>query len=104
MQKPLAGIKIIEIQGIGPAPFCGQFLVELGAQVTLIKRPEIKHSGNTTPPLLEDGKSVIVLDLKSASGRAAVMELVKTSDALIEGMRPGVMEKLGLGPDDVAAT
>ena len=102
MLKPLLGVKIIEIEGIGPAPFCGQFLHELGAEVTLIKRPS-KAPALPVPPLLERGKTAITIDLKSDAGRAQVKALIKNADGLIEGMRPGVMEKLGLGPNDLAA-
>ena len=100
--KPLSGVKVVEIEGIGPAPFCGQFLHELGAEVTLVKRP----SGGIQfpePPLLERGKTLVTVDLKSKDGVKTVMNLIKDADCLIEGMRPGVMEKLGLGPKDVFA-
>ena len=101
MLKPLTGVKVIEIEGLGPAPFSGFFLHELGAEVTLIKRPS-KMPELPVPPLLERGKTAITLDLKTEEGLAAVRDLIKDADCLIEGMRPGVMEKLGLGPSDVA--
>ncbi len=102
MLKPLTGITVIEIEGLGPAPFCGQFLQELGAKVTLVKRPS-KAPAMLVPPLFERGKEAITLDLKTDEGRTAVKTMIKNADCLIEGMRPGVMEKLGLGPSDVVA-
>lgn len=101
MLKPLLGVKVIEIEGLGPAPFCGMFLQELGAEVTLVKRPT-KAPAMPIPPLFERRKTAITLDLKSNEGREAVKAMVKNADCLIEGMRPGVMEKLGLGPSDLA--
>jgi len=101
MLKPLSGVKIIEIEALGPAPFCGQFLQELGAQVTLVKRPS-KMAAMAVPPLVERGKTMTTVDLKTDEGRNAVKDMVREADGLIEGMRPGVMEKLGLGPADLA--
>ena len=101
MLKPLAGVKIIEIEGLGPAPFCGQLLHELGADVTLVKRPS-KAQAMPVPPLLERGKTMVTLNLKTDEGRNAVKAMIKDADGLIEGMRPGVMEKLGLGPLELA--
>ena len=102
MLKPLTGVTVIEIEGLGPAPFCGQFLHELGAKVTLVKRPS-KAPTMPIPPLFERGKTAITLDLKTEEGRGTLKAMLKDADCLIEGMRPGVMEKLGLGPSDVAA-
>ncbi len=98
----LNGVKIIEIEGIGPAPFCGMHLADLGADVVLIERPrsndvQLGDSGDLT--ILKRGKRVINLDLKDERDRKKVLELVKHADGLIEGMRPGVMERLGLGPE-----
>ena len=102
MLKPLSDITVIEIEGLGPAPFCGQFLQELGASVTVVKRPS-KTPALPAPPLFERGKTAVTLNLKSDEGREAVKALIKDADCLIEGMRPGVMEKFGLGPEDLAA-
>lgn len=93
----LQGIKIIEIAGLGPGPFCGMLLADLGAEVTLIERA----GGDELPTagLLKRGKRSVALDLKDPAAVAAVLRLIDGADALIEGMRPGVMERLGLGPD-----
>ena len=93
----LSGVKIVEIAGIGPGPFCGMLLADLGAEVTVIERPgpaEIPTAG-----LLRRGKRSVVLDLKSPDAIEAVLRLIENADGLIEGMRPGAMERLGLGPD-----
>ena len=103
MNRPLSGLKIVEIEGIGPGPFCGMLLADLGAQVTLIKRP-----GGATPfgdkgaDPMTSGKTVIELNLKDPEAVQKLKSMMKDFDALIEGMRPGVMEKLGLGPKDMA--
>ncbi|PRC91139.1 CaiB/BaiF CoA transferase family protein [Solimicrobium silvestre] len=98
----LDGIRIIEIAGIGPGPFCGMLLADMGAEVILIERP----SSNKNDPLalgknaiVNRGKKSLALDLKDPASIAAVLQLISDADALIEGMRPGVMERLGLGPE-----
>ena len=96
----LSGVRIVEVAGIGPGPFCGMLLADLGADVILVERPDA--SGVTdvgAAAIFHRGKRSIVLDLKSASGRQAALRLVESADGLIEGMRPGVMERLGLGPE-----
>jgi len=96
----LSGVRIVEVAGIGPGPFCGMLLADLGAEVILVERPGA--SGVTdigAAAIFHRGKRSIVLDLKSASGRQVALRLIETADGLIEGMRPGVMERLGLGPD-----
>jgi alpha-methylacyl-CoA racemase len=103
---PLAGIKVIELAGIGPGPFCGMLLSDLGANVLRIERPEPVDLGLPTPrefDLLVRGRLSLALDLKSAAGVAAAKALVRRADVLIEGFRPGVTERLGLGPDDCLA-
>jgi alpha-methylacyl-CoA racemase len=107
MPSPLAGVRVIEFEGIGPAPMCGRLLVQMGASLTLITRPRAnvmtRHvMGETANPLLI-GKEVVPLDLKSAAGMAAALELIAEADVLIEGHRPGVMERLGLAPAVCAA-
>ncbi|QFT77500.1 MULTISPECIES: CaiB/BaiF CoA-transferase family protein [unclassified Erythrobacter] len=100
-QRPLAGIRIVEIEGIGPAPFCGMHLADMGADVILVERKEKSSDPGTTMPvgILKRGKRSIALDLKDDGDKAILLDLVASADALIEGMRPGVMERLGLGPD-----
>lgn len=98
---PLAGLRVLEIAGIGPGPFSGMLLADLGADVVVIDRPPADTDGADVAAtgVLGRGKRRVVLDLKSTQGIAAALELVEHSDALIEGMRPGVMERLGLGPE-----
>ncbi|MQR02123.1 CaiB/BaiF CoA transferase family protein [Glaciimonas soli] len=91
----LKGIKIVEFAGIGPGPFCGMLLADLGADVIVVDRP-----GDVPPTAItRRGKRSIALDLKSPESIETVLRLIESTDALIEGMRPGVMERLGLGPD-----
>lgn len=94
---PLSGLKVIEIAGLGPAPFCSMLLADLGAEVIAIH----KRSNNNVDAieLHERGKKTIALNLKTPEGIAIVLSLIETADVLIEGFRPGVMERLGLGPD-----
>ena len=99
---PLAGLRIVEMSGIGPAPFCGMLLADMGADVLRIDRLAAADLGFNVAPrydLLNRGKRAVALDVKSPAGIAAVKELVAKADVLIEGFRPGVMERLGLGPD-----
>lgn len=96
----LSGVKIIEIEGIGPGPFCGMLLADMGADVIAIERPGttgFASSGEKT--ITKRGKRVINLDLKNEDDKKHLFHLIKHADGLIEGMRPGVMERLGLGPD-----
>ena len=93
----LAGVRVVEIAGIGPGPFCGMLLADLGAEVISVERPA--RPGARPLPIIGRGKQSLALDLKQPAAREAVLRLVDRSDALIEGMRPGVMERLGLGPD-----
>ncbi|WP_151638191.1 MULTISPECIES: CaiB/BaiF CoA transferase family protein [Noviherbaspirillum] len=92
----LKGVKIIEIAGIGPGPFCGMLLADLGADVIVIERP---GGGDLPAAITRRGKRSVALDLKSPASIDTVLRLIEGADALIEGMRPGVMERLGLGPD-----
>lgn len=98
---PLAGLRVLEIAGIGPAPFCGMLLADLGADVVIIDRtvPNGETIDLGPAAITNRGKRSIALDLKSREGIDTVLDLVGRSDVLIEGMRPGVMERLGLGPD-----
>jgi len=94
---PLKGIKVVEIASVGAGPFCAMMLSDMGAEVLRIERhgPGEKASDN----VLSRGRRILTIDLKQASGKETVLRLVKRADALIEGFRPGVMERLGLGPD-----
>ena len=98
----LSGIKIIEFEGIGPAPFAGMFFADLGAEVIVLHR---KFGGQTPGKpkvnLLDRGKKSISVDLKSVEDLEIVRALIKKADGIIEGFRPGVMEKLGLGPAEL---
>ncbi len=99
---PLHGTRIVEMGGIGPGPMCAMLLADMGADVVRIERPGGDAMGLKTPPrfnLLLRGRPRIALDLKRASDVAIVLELIERADALVEGFRPGAMERLGLGPD-----
>ena len=103
MAGPLTGYRIIEIAGIGPGPFAAMLLADMGAEVVRVERaaavrgpaPDSPH-----PDILRRGRRNIALDLKHPDGVAALLDLVAAADALIEGFRPGVMERLGVGPDE----
>jgi alpha-methylacyl-CoA racemase len=99
---PLAGLKILEFEAIGPGPFCGMMLADMGADVLLIDRPADPRLGfgrDRWFDVMMRGRRSATLDLKSKDGVAAAIELAGKADAVIEGFRPGVMERLGLGPD-----
>ncbi|MGW5715205.1 CaiB/BaiF CoA transferase family protein [Amycolatopsis sp. NPDC003865] len=97
---PLAGCRVLELGGIGPGPFAGMMLADLGAEVVRIDRPGHDEPGRGGPAdVLNRGKRSIVLDLKRDSGRATALDLAERADVLIEGFRPGVTERLGIGPD-----
>ena len=100
-QGPLAGLRILEISGIGPGPFCGMLLADLGADVVVVQRlhPDPDASDLRERAIFNRGKRSIAVDLKTPEGAETVLGLVEQCDALIEGMRPGVMERLGLGPE-----
>jgi len=95
---PLKGLKIIEMAGIGPGPFCGMVLADLGAELIRVDRASAIGTGSKKEPL-NRGKKSIAIDLKSKEGVEIVLKLVETADAIFEGFRPGVMERLGLGPN-----
>jgi alpha-methylacyl-CoA racemase len=94
---PLVGLKIVEFAGIGPGPFCGMLLADLGADVVRIDRAE--SAGRGHPDLANRGKRSIAVDLKKPEGIEAALSLLEKADGLLEGFRPGVMERLGVGPD-----
>jgi len=95
---PLKGIRVIELQGIGPGPFCGMMLADMGAELIRIDRAA--SAGRPAgKDILARGRQSVAVDLKNPQGVETVLRLVETADVLIEGFRPGVMERLGLGPD-----
>ena len=99
---PLSGFRFIEIEGIGPAPFAGMMLADMGADVIVVERTDGKADATTdfgSADILKRGKRSIAVDLKSEAGRELVLKLIESANGLIEGMRPGVMERLGLGPE-----
>jgi alpha-methylacyl-CoA racemase len=97
---PLKGLKVVEFAGIGPAPMCGMLLSDLGADVVRIDRPGAAYDRFTVEAR---GRRAVQLDLKAEAGRRGALALLQVADALIEGFRPGVMERLGLGPGPVLA-
>ncbi|HEX9259562.1 MAG TPA: CaiB/BaiF CoA-transferase family protein [Acidimicrobiales bacterium] len=102
MAGPLAGYRIIEIAGIGPGPFCAMMLADMGAEVIRVERAQaVRGPAPDTPAwdVLQRGRRNIALDLKHPDGVEALLALVEKADALIEGFRPGVMERLGVGPE-----
>ncbi len=100
--RPLSGIRVVEMGGIGPAPFAAMLLADMGADVVRIDRPVVADLGIAMPPrfdLYNRSKRSVAIDLKAPAGVDTVLKLIERADILIEGFRPGVMEKLGLGPD-----
>lgn len=99
---PLTGVRVVEMSGIGPAPLCGMLLADLGAEVLRVDRLSASDLGFDIDPkfdLMNRSKRAVAVDLKSPEGVALVKALAAKADILIEGFRPGVMERLGLGPD-----
>ncbi|HTQ99678.1 MAG TPA: CoA transferase [Candidatus Acidoferrum sp.] len=92
---PLAGVRVLEFAGLGPAPFCAMLLSDMGAEVTCIDRPGAHYSPADTEAR---GRTRVQLDLKTRDGKLAALKLLQQADILLEGFRPGVMERLGLGP------
>ncbi|HET6794897.1 MAG TPA: CaiB/BaiF CoA-transferase family protein [Acidimicrobiales bacterium] len=102
MSGPLSGVKIIEVAGIGPGPFAAMMLADMGAEVVRVDRAQAVHGGDPDRPpvdVLNRGRRSIGVDLKKPEGVDTVLKLVEKADALIEGFRPGVAERLGIGPD-----
>lgn len=99
---PLAGLRVLEFAGIGPAPFCAMLLADMGAEVVRLDRLEPSGLGIPKPArfeLMNRGRRSVAIDLKNPEGVALALDLVGKADALIEGFRPGTMERLGLGPE-----
>ncbi|MGF1597653.1 MAG: CaiB/BaiF CoA transferase family protein [Acidimicrobiales bacterium] len=106
MSGPLTGVKVIELAGIGPGPMCAMLLADLGAEVIRVDRPtpaDLGVDSGRKYNVLSRGRRSIAVDLKNPEGVEVVLKLVEQADALIEGFRPGVTDRLGLGPDDCAA-
>lgn len=106
MSGPLTGLRVIELASIGPGPMCAMLLADQGAEVTRIDRVEPSGLGVQLDARFDvtgRGRRTIALDLKQAAGRDAALRLIDRADVLVEGWRPGVAERLGLGPDDCAA-
>lgn len=98
---PLAGIKVIELKGIGPGPYAGMLLADMGAEVIVVERSRQANgiASSAAKDINSRGKKSIALNLKNAQGVETLLKLVETADMLIEGFRPGVVERLGVGPE-----
>ena len=103
MSGPLSGLRIIELAGIGPGPFCGMMLADAGAEVIRIDRPGGNPAAGFGHDTMFRNRKSIAIDLKHPDGVEAVLRLCESADAIFEGYRPGVTEKLGLGPKDCQA-
>src|SRR5258708_761231 len=103
MAGPLTGVRVLELESIGPAPFAGMLLADMGADVLVIDRPANTDLGIKRERWYDTmmrGKRSVTLDLKLTTAKEAVFSLMEKADAVIEGMRPGVMERLGIGPEE----
>src|SRR5262249_14183652 len=104
MPGPLAGVRVVEVAALGPAPFAAMLLADLGADVVRIDRlPADERRDEPHPDLVLRGRRSVAVDLKRPAGRDVALRLAERSDVLLEGFRPGVMERLGLGPDECLA-
>ena len=101
MAGPLKGLRVIEIAGIGPGPFACMLLADMGAEIIRVNRvlSEPRSEGNVSD-ILARGRRCVSVNMKTAEGIEAIFKLIESADILVEGFRPGVMEKLGLGPDE----
>ena len=99
---PLAGLKVVEMVGVGPGPFAAMWMADMGAEIIRVDRPGQRYN-QTRGDLLNRGRRSLAVDLKKAGAAEVVLRLVAQADVLIEGFRPGVMERLGLGPDAAMA-
>ena len=100
---PLKGYRVVEMAGLGPVPFCAMLLSDMGADVVRIDREGGSNPLGLKVDVLNRGRRSVALNLKSSQGVATCLDLVAKADALIEGYRPGVMERLGLGPQECQA-
>ena len=96
---PLSGLRIIELGGIGPGPFCGMLLADMGADVILVERANPTLMIPRASDITCRGKRSITLDLKSEKGVEALLKIAAGADAVFEGFRPGVADRLGVGPE-----
>ena len=106
MSGPLTGVRVVELVGLGPGPFCGMLLADLGAEVLRVDRVEAARATNRTRPAanaMHRSKQAVGLDLKSPEGVEAFLRLIEHADAVFEVFRPGVAERLGIGPEPCAA-
>lgn len=105
MTGPLAGVRVVEVAGIGPGPFAAMMLADMGAEVVRVDRTaDVRdHPPGPHPDVVLRGRRSVAVDLKHPNGRQVVLDLAARSDVLLEGFRPGVTERLGLGPDDCRA-
>jgi alpha-methylacyl-CoA racemase len=99
MSGPLNGVRVIEMAGIGPGPLTAMLLADMGAEVVRVDRTKPPGGADHTRDVLNRGRRSVAVDLKHPDGVATVLRMVEQADALLEGFRPGVMERLGLGPD-----
>ncbi|MFK0089637.1 CaiB/BaiF CoA transferase family protein [Pseudomonas sp. NPDC090755] len=100
MSGPLAGLKVVEMAGLGPAPFCAMMLADMGAEVIRIEKPvKAGAADNSRVQVLNRGRRSLAIDMRAEGATETVLELIAKADILIEGFRPGVMERMGLGPD-----
>jgi len=100
---PLSGTTIIEMGGIGPGPFCGMMLADMGAEVVRLERRDAAPTAESRTAVLNRGKKSLAIDLKHPLAAGVILKMVEQADGLFEGFRPGVMEKLGLGPTECLA-
>src|SRR5665213_1410801 len=100
---PLEGLKVLELAGIGPSPYACMLLADLGANVLRLERGDVDAAPTASWDLLNRSRYSVALDLKNEAGRDLVLELCEQADVLIEGFRPGVAERLGVGPGEVHA-
>ncbi|MFZ2327923.1 MAG: CoA transferase, partial [Rhodoferax sp.] len=107
LRTPLHGIRVVEFEGIGPGPLAARMLADMGAEVVALTRAEqaaaAQRLGGAAENPLRRGKTVEVIDLKSPDGKVRALDQIAQADVLIEGYRPGVMERLGFGPAECAA-
>ncbi len=103
MSGPLAGIRIVMMGGLGPAPFCGMLLGDLGAEVVRVDRVNEVDQSRPIDALLRRSQRSVALDMKNPAGRDVVYALTERADAFVEVFRPGVAERMGVGPDDLLA-